>query len=131
MTYIEQGGKELQFGVGIIVAKGPSVVPTSTGNLATVTGTVLITSCYAMVTTAFTAAATSLDIGTTANPTNIANVATLTSLVVGQYLASPVTPSAPVLAAAGNITWLASAGNTGQLKVYIVYVPLDAGAGIS
>jgi len=135
MSVIVKGGQTLAVDNAQILSKGPSVVPTSLGNLATVTGNVLITGIYGVVLTAITATATTLNVGTAASATSLINAEAVTSLAVGQVVTSnettPVTPAAPVVAAAGHITWQASASNTGAIKFYICYVPLDPGAGIS
>jgi hypothetical protein len=142
VSVVYGGGKTLETGVSQVAVKGPSVVPSTTGNLAVVSGTVLITGIYAVVTTVFTATGTTLSVGTTGTSTSggtataagvtlVPVTTVLTSLAVGALILGLPTPSAPVPASAGNITWLASATNTGQLKVYIMYVPLDAGAGVS
>lgn len=140
MSLIVQGGKMLETGYGMLVTKGPQVVPTVSGNLYVVTGSVLITSFFALVTTVFTATVTTLSIGTAAGATTLINAAALTSATVGTWFNSPVGPTAfyngtnvtqPLPAGPGGITWIASATNTGQLKTYICYVPLEAGASIS
>jgi len=146
MTTIVQGGKIIETGYGMLTTKGPSVAPTSSGNLAAVSGPCLITSLWLIVTTVFTGTATTLNVGTAAGATTLVNAATLTSLAVGSVITGAPIPNAssywnsqsntlvnvgPIVAATGNITWIASAGNTGQLQAYIGWVPLAAGAQIS
>jgi hypothetical protein len=125
------GGRTLETASMAITAKGPSVVPTVSGPLATVTGNVLITGIWCVVTTVFTATVTSLNIGTIAGSSSLLSAAALASASVGTWFNGIPTSAAPVPAASGTIPWIAGATNTGQLKVYISYVPLDAGSGIS
>jgi hypothetical protein len=90
-----------------------------------------------MVTTVYTSSVTTLNIGSAAGATTLLNAGVLTSLPVGGVLASLATPNAysstsgPILVAPGFITWQASAANTGQIQVFIGWVPLAAGAQIS
>jgi hypothetical protein len=144
VTTIVQGGKIIETGYGMLTTKGPSVAPTSSGNLAVVSGPCLITSLWLIVTTVFTGTATTLNIGTAAGTTTLANAATLTSLAVGSVVTGTPVPNAtsvwngsavitvgPVVAATGFLTWIASASNTGQLQAFIGWVPLAIGAQVS
>lgn len=127
----------LETGYGMLVTKGPQVVPTVSGNLYTVTGSVLITSFFMLVTTVFTVTATTVSVGTAAGAATLISAADVHSASVGTWFNSSVTPvgysstTVPLPAGPGGITWIASATNTGQLKTYICYVPLEAGASIS
>lgn len=118
----------------------PQIPPTGSTTLWTVSGgSVAITAVSVVVVTAMSATATTLNIGC-----NIAGVTqaqglvaagALTSLAAGARVAGiPVlTSAAPMLggdvvATAGPITWIASAGQTGTCLVTLNYLPLDAGA---
>jgi hypothetical protein len=145
-----------QFGQQII--KGPLVLPATgvTATIATVAGgSVLVTSMLGLVTTATTATSASLSIGTaptvgTPQVAGIAAAAPITSLQVGTWIGALVNAGAagtlvvggtagnaiflptPFLVSAGTITWTGSVGtNTGQIKWYFTYVPLDNGATLS
>ncbi len=120
---------------GVTPSKGPSVVPTgSTGLFVVSGGPVRITGITAVVTTVFTATATTLNMGAIVAATGVASAvslfsaATLTSLPVGAVLTGIPTPAVPIEVAVGNVTWIASAGNTGQLQVYLSYIPAVPGA---
>lgn len=113
---------------GTTLVSPASVVPNvAPGNLWAVSGgPVRITSVVAVVTTVFTGTATTLNVGTAAGATALFNAAVLTSLTVGSVLVGIPTTQTPVIAANGNITWQASAANTGQLQVYFSYIPIIA-----
>jgi hypothetical protein len=101
------------------------VVPTGSTTLWTIAGgPIRITGVYAVVTTVFTATVTTLNIGAAGSATNLFNAAALTSLTVGSVLVGAPTPAVPVVVANGTVTWIASAGNTGQLQIYFNYIPL-------
>jgi hypothetical protein len=103
---------------------------------------VAITSVRLVVTTVFTGTSTTLNMGCnvtgSANATALFSAATLTSLTVGTVVtatlaaitAGPPALTGAVIATVGNITWIASAGNTGQVQVYLSYIPLDAAASV-
>lgn len=113
---------------GTTLVSPAAVVPTVSGNLRTISGgPIRITGVVAVVTTVFTATVTTFNVGTAAGATTLFNAAALTALVVGATLVGIPTPSAPVVAAAGFVTWIASAANTGQLAIYISYIPVIAG----
>jgi hypothetical protein len=141
---------------GNLVTKGPAVVPNAApGNLFTVSGgAVLITSLIGKVTTVFTASATTLNMGAapttgTANASAIHAITVLTSAAVGAWvtpvLASGIATVGIVANAiswtendggqfvvdAGSITYQASAANTGQIKWFLTYLPLDDGASVA
>lgn len=116
--------------VGPQLLSGPSVIPTVSGTLWTVAnGAISITGVFALVTTAFTATVTTMSAGATlsggASATALFNATAVTSAGVGTWLTGAPTPSSPVVAVPGNITWIASAGNTGQVKLYLNYIPLS------
>jgi hypothetical protein len=113
---------------GTTLVSPASVVPTVSGPLRTIAGgPIRITSIVAIVTTVFTSTVTTLNVGTAAGATTLFNAVALTSLTVGASLIGIPTPAAPVVAAVGTIPWIASAGNTGQLQIYISYIPVIAG----
>jgi hypothetical protein len=109
---------------GTTLISPAQVAPTVSANLWNVSGgPIRITGAIAVVTTAFTGTATTLNMGTAAGATTLFNAAVLTSLAVGAVLVGIPTPSVPVVAAPGGISWIASAGNTGQLQIYLSYIP--------
>jgi hypothetical protein len=123
---------------GPYVVSPAQVVPTGSTTLWTVSGgVVVITRVHIVVTTVFTGTATTLTMGcnVAGSPSAAAlySAATLTSLTVGTILDSTlakITVGAPaftggVVATPGPITWIASAGNTGQCQVFLSYFPLD------
>jgi hypothetical protein len=113
---------------GTTLVSPASVVPTVSGTLRTVAGgPIRITGVVAIVTTVFTSTVTTFNMGTAAGATTLFNATALTSLTVGTTLVGIPTPAAPVVAAAGLISWIASVANTGQLQVYISYIPVIAG----
>lgn len=125
-----------QWGPEII--SDPQSAPTSSTPLWVVSGgSILITSLSVVVTTAMSATATTLNIGTAGGATTLLSAGTLTSLTVGSVVAGiPVlTAGFPaftgaVTAAPGNITWIATAANTGQCQVYLSYIPLTPAASV-
>lgn len=156
MANFIQGTQLRTMNDGLLVTKGPAVVPNAAaGNLFTVSGgAVLIRGLIGKVTTVFTGTATTLNMGAapttgTANATAIHAVTVLTSAALGAWV-TPLLGSGigtigvvangiswiendggPFVVDAGNITYQASAANTGQIKWYLMYVPLDDGASVS
>lgn len=144
---------------GTLVTKAAQALPaTATANLFTVAGgSVLVTGLLGVVTTACGATATTLALGTTPGGTtaSIATATAITSAAVGTSLVatsaagvasallvapvpflSAVPPMfiAPFVLGAGiatSITWTTSATDTGQIKWYLWYVPLDTSATVS
>jgi hypothetical protein len=113
---------------GLQIVSPAAVVPTGSTTLWTIAGgPVRITGVYAVVTTVFTGTVTTLNVGAVGNATALFNAAVLTSLTVGTVLVGVPTPAAPVIVANGTVTWIASAGNTGQLQIYFNYIPLIPG----
>src|ERR1700685_534521 len=150
MSAILQGYqlRTLQFGTQLI--KGPLSLPASTiGTIATVTGgSILVTSMIGLVTTVIQTQACNLEIGITpsggsSTPGGIAGNVAISALAVGNWLVPLVSAGAggalvssggagnavflspPFVVPAGAITWTTSATNTGQIKWYFTYVPLD------
>jgi hypothetical protein len=143
-----------QFGVQVV--KGPTVMPAgTTATLATVAnGAVLVTMMLGLVTTVMTATATTLALGTapttgTAATGGIAAAGTITSKEVGTWVTPVVNAgtggglvvctnggnvpflTTPFVVSAGTITWTTTGTNTGAMKWYFAYVPLDNGASLS
>jgi hypothetical protein len=140
---------------GYTVVKAAQALPqTATATLFTVTGgTVLVRMVAGLVTTALGATATNLSLGNTPTggasaPASIATAAAVASAVLGTLYvpvftsgvaAAPLQgnaiftsdPTLSIIIPAGVITWTTSASNTGQMKWYIQYTALDAGASIS
>jgi hypothetical protein len=150
-------GLLLRLGIfGNQVIKGPLTLPQNgTLTLATVSGgLVLITSMFGIVTTAIGATVTNLSVGTvpttgTASTGAISAPTPITSAGVGCWL-TPVQSAGvagqlavgalagnaiylctPFIVSAGLITWHTDANNTGQVKWYFTYVPVDTGAALS
>ena len=143
--------------VGVTVVKAPQALPqTATATLFTVTGgPILVRSLVGLVTTALGATATTLSLGITptggaAVNTGLCTAGTVTSLVVGKaFVVAPfttgTTPVAPFIGSAvqmpdpglallvpdGAITWTTSASDTGQMKWWLTYSPLDAASAVS
>ena len=139
------------------VIKAAQNLPASTtANLFTISGTVLIQFFVGLVTTAIQNQACTLALGNTPTGGVAANtsLATATSIIaktVGTHFvptfasgvgATPVVASlaqVTVPAASGNafvvpagtITWTTSATNTGQMAWYLAYLPVDVGATVS
>jgi hypothetical protein len=140
---------------GYLVTKGAQALPqTATSTLYTVTGgSVVVQLMAGLVTTALGATVTSLSLGNTptggANASaSIATSAVVTSKVLGSWYAANFSagvaaapfqgnvvalqaPVVPFIVPAGVITWTTTAGDTGQMQWYLVYVPLDSGASVS
>jgi hypothetical protein len=144
------------YGLGNQVVRAAATLPASaTATLFTVAGgAVLIQSLWGVVTTACDGTATTLALGSTptsgtAGNTAIAAATAVTSKPIGTFYvpqwASEVggTPilannvqaqsgsTASFLAYTGTITWTTSATNAGQMKWYLSYLPVDAGATVS
>lgn len=138
---------------GILVTKAAANLPqTTTANLYTVSGgVVLVTGILGIVTSALGATATNLSLGVTGNNTAISTAVAVTSAAVNT-LVVPVAAAGiggaaivgtapfvsvardafnPFMVAVANITWTTSANDTGQMKWYLWYVPVDAGASVS
>lgn len=156
MANFIQGYQLRTLQLGNLVTKSAAVVPNaSAANLFVVSGgAVLITSLVGKVATVFTSTVTTLNMGPapttgTANATGIHNATVLTSAALGAWitptLASGVATAGVVangiswpeldggdfIVDAGNITYQASAANTGQITWYLTYVPLDNGASVA
>jgi hypothetical protein len=118
------------------------IPPTGSTTLWTVSGgSIAITAVSVVIVTAMSATATTLNIGCnvagSASATALMNAGTLTSLTAGARVAGvpALTAVVPVLtgdvvATAGPVTWIASAGQTGTCLVTLNYIPLNAGATI-
>ena len=116
---------------------GPTQIPpTGSTTLWTVTGgSIAITALSVVVATSMSGTATTLNIGTAGGATTLLSAGVLTSLTAGARVAGiPVITTNPpaiaghVVAAAGAITWIASATQTGTCFVTMNYIPLNAGA---
>jgi len=142
---------------GIAVAKAAQNLPqTATATLFTVSGgAVLVNALLGVVSTALGATATNLSVGTAvagdAGTTIIAATAVASkaagTLIVPQAGTNGAPAAAPFLGNAAfvgntpfetspffvsaNITWTTSANDTGQMKWYCWYTPIDAGASVS
>jgi hypothetical protein len=156
MSAIIQGYQIRTLMFGVQVVKAAQVLPqTATATLATVSGgAVLVTSMLGLVTTAIGATATTLALGTapttgTAATGGIAAATAITSKEAGTWVTPIVNAglggalvvcanggtvpylTTPFVVSAGTITWTTSASDTGQMKWYFTYVPLDTGAALS
>lgn len=156
MSTIIQGYQLRTLREGSLVVKGPAVVPNAAEtNLFTISGgNVLVTSLIGVVTTVFTATATTLTMGP--KPTvgatvagGIHNLTVLTSAALGAYVMPAFTAGVggvgtvvgsigvfpagvfPFVVPAGTIEYEASAANTGQITWYLTYVPLDSNGAVS
>ncbi len=138
-----------------IIKASQALPQTATATLATVTGgMVMITSMLGVVTTAIGATATNLSIGTAptigsastsgigaATPVAstplgswivpVQSAGTAGQLAVGANAGTAVFLATPMIVSAGLITWTTSANNTGQIKWYFTWVPLDTAAALS
>lgn len=138
------------------VIKASQALPqNATATLATVIGgMVMITSMLGIVTTAIGATATNLSIGTsptigTASATGIGAATPIASTPIGSWI-TPVQSAGTagqlavganagtavflptdMVVSAGTITWTTSANNTGAMKWYFTYVPIDTAAYLS
>lgn len=141
-------GKQLTLAnYGPTVARAAAVLPaTATGTLFNVLGgNVIITNIVGQVVTAMSATVTNLKLNvlntaTTGNADISANVL-VTSLAVGTLLGLPTVGSAgsalvyavqnnEFVIGTGAIRAITDATNTGTVKWYINYVPLDPGASV-
>lgn len=130
---------------GPLVVRPAAVLPaTATGTLFNVVGgNVIITSFFGVVTTVMSATATNLKINVlntaTAGNSDICANVLVTSKAVGSVYAIPTFGSAATidnygvqdnefLVGAGSIRAITDATNTGAMKWYVNYVPLDNGA---
>jgi hypothetical protein len=140
--------------LGLPVVKAAQNLPqTATATLFTVSGgAVLVTGLLGLVTTALGATATNLTVGTAndsgasiiaatttitskpvgtiISPTSSAGVGGAGSLSTALFVANYPYAISPFLVT-GNITWTTSASNTGQVKWYLWYIPLDLDALVS
>lgn len=138
--------------LGTPVVKGPQALPaTTTATLFTVSGAVLVTGLMGLVTTSLGATATNLSLGTANDAgTSIMTATAIASKAAGSWLipasangvggagvfnTAPFFPSVPAMISPflvnGNISWTTSATDTGQMKWYLWYVPLDFDATVS
>lgn len=138
--------------LGTSVVKGPLGLPaTATTTLFTVSGAVMITGMFGLVTTGLGATVTNLSLGTVNDAgTSIATATAVTSKAAGTWLmpsstngvggalvanTAPFFPNTPApispFVVNGNITWTTSATDTGQIKWYLWYMPLDFDATVS
>lgn len=126
---------------GPCLVNAAGVIPNASTKLWAVSGgAVVITRVHVVVTTVFTAVATTFSMGCfVANVDQAAslyNATAVTSKQVGDVLDSTlaaITAGAPaftggVIATPGNIDWVASRVDTGQVQVYLSYYPLDDSA---
>lgn len=131
---------------GPTVVRAPAVIPaTATGALFNVVGgNIIITSIVGQVTTVMSATATNLKLNvlnTAAGGagTDICANVLVTSLAVGTLFSAPSVGSAGTVGAAvgqnnelvvgiGTVRAITDATNTGAMKWYINYIPLDNGA---
>jgi hypothetical protein len=138
-----------------VVLAAQNLPQTATATLFTVSGgTVLVQFLAGLVTTALGATVTTLSLGNTptggsAANTSIATAGTVTSKPVGTLFvptwasgvgSTPVIVSAiqyqagsvqSFLVPAGTITWTSSANDTGQMKWFCSWLPIDSGASLS
>lgn len=156
MANFIQGYQLRTLQLGNQVVKSAAVVPNAApANLFVVSGgAVLITSLVGKVSTVFTSTVTTLNMGAaptvgTANASAIHASTVLTSAALGAWvtpaLSSGIAGAGVVangiswvendggdfIVDAGNITYQASAANTGQIVWYLTYIPLDTGASVS
>jgi hypothetical protein len=148
MASLQVSGKQLLLAnYGPTVVRAAAVLPATatTAYFTIVTGNVLITSIVGQVTTVMSGTATNLKLNvlstaTTGNADICANVA-VTSLAVGSFFTIPSIGSgnaatvgvAPVqnnefVVGPGSIRAITDATNTGAMKWYLNYIPLDPGA---
>jgi hypothetical protein len=127
MSVLVQAQQVREATYGIQLVSPTEVVPSVSGSLWTVSGgPIRVTSLVAVVTTVFTATVTSLNIGTLAGASTLINAAALANAAVGTVFVGIPTSSVPVIAAPGGITWIAGAANTGQVQVYMSYIPVTS-----
>jgi hypothetical protein len=156
MSVIIQGAQLRAIAFGTQVVKGAQALPqTATATLFTVAGgSVLVTSLLGQFTVAAGATVTTLALGTvpttgTASSTGIATATAITSLEAGTWVGVQASSgkagalvaggnagaalfvATPFVVPAGTISWTTSASDTGSMKWYLTYVPLDTGATVS
>lgn len=156
MSSMVKGTQQRQLSLGYQVTKAATTLPaTTTATLFTVSGgAVMITSLLGIVTTVVQNQACTLALGAvpTVGTSSTTSIATATSiqakevgtwvapqassgvggaLVVGTNAASSVFGSWWFVASAGTISWTTSATNTGAMKWYLTYIPLDNGASVA
>jgi hypothetical protein len=156
MSVIIQGYQLREIAFGSQVIKTAVAFPqTATGTLYTVaSGNVLVTSLFAILTTATTTdpqitLGTAPSNGGTAETAGIASTTALTSkevgtwlgvlaasgkagaLVVGTASGSALWATTPFVVAPGTITITTAASEGGAATWYLTYVPLDTGATVS
>lgn len=145
------------YSLGTQVVLAAQALPASaTATLFTVAGgSVLVTSIWGLVSgTAIQNQACNLSLGNTptggsAGNTSLATATAITNkpigtffvpafasgvggaAVVAQLVQAQDASTASFLVPAGTITWTTSATNTGQMKWYLSYLPLDSGATVS
>ncbi len=131
-------GREMRTAMyGPQIVTGPFTPPTVTSTLWTVAnGNILVTSMFVVITTAMSGTATTLNVGfsgTGGTATALMNAGVLTSLAVGALVSRVpnITTEIPpatggVSVTTGVINWIASAVQTGLVKVYMNYIPLDS-----
>jgi hypothetical protein len=101
-------------------------------------GPIMITNVELVVTATMSGTATTVNIGCNiagaAQAAGLLSTGAVTSLVAGASVAGIPTLSSlgvgSVIATVGNVTWIASAANTGLAQVTLSYIPLVAGAKI-
>lgn len=156
MSSMVKGVQQRQLSFGYQVLKAASALPqTATGTLFTVSGgAVLVTGLFGLVTTVIQNQACTLALGTvpttgTAGTTSLATATSIQAKEVGTWVGvqaasgvggalvvgtnasvSVFNPTAFVVSA-GTISWTTSASNTGQMKWYLTYIPLDNGASVA
>lgn len=140
---------------GLLVAKAAQNLPqTATATLFTVAGgLVLVTGILGVVTTALGATVTTLSLGVTGSNAALATATAVTSATAGTVYApttgaagaagTPIVSATPFVSVAEpnflapvyvfttNITWTTSANDTGQMKWYLWYIPIDTSASVS
>lgn len=142
------------FGTQVVKAS-QSLPQNATATLATVnSGMIMITSMLGIVTTAIGATATTLSVGTVptfgaASTTGIGAATPITSTPIGSWIVpvqsagvagqlavganagTAVFLPTDMVVSAGLITWTTNANNTGAIRWYFTYVPIDTAAYLS
>lgn len=156
MSSMVKGKQQRQLELGFLVTKAAAALPQSaTSTLYTVAGgSVLVTSIFGQVTTVIQNQVCTLALGTvptvgTAGSTALATATSIQAKEVGTFVTvqassgvggalvvgtnASVSPFASFafVVPAGTITWTTSASNTGAMKWYLTYIPLDDGASVS
>jgi hypothetical protein len=141
--------------VGTLVVKPSQNLPqNTTANLYAVSGgAVLVTGMFGLVSSALGATPTNMRVGTSNAISAIGAVVAVTSLAAGSFivpsnggpgsgantlftgsvvwLPASIDRINPVIVSTPNITWSCDANNTGQVRWFLYYVPIDAGAVVS